>query len=174
MVAIGECGLDFDRDFSPRPVQEQWFEAQLELAAELKLPLFLHERSAHQRFLEIMKTYRSSLTKGVVHCFTGNREELFAYLVLDLHIGITGWVCDPRRGSALKQLVPEIPLERLMLETDVPFLTPRNMPGLPSRNKPAFLPYVQKTVAQSYGKSEQEIANSTTQTACDFFGLEIV
>lgn len=173
VVAIGECGLDFDRDFSPRPVQERWFEAQLELAAELKLPLFLHERSAHVRFLEIMKAYRSHVPVGVVHCFTGNYDELKAYLDLDLHIGITGWICDERRGGSLKKLVKEIPLNRLMLETDAPFLTPRNMPKLVNRNEPAFLPYVLRSVAQSYGKSEDEIAQATTQTAGAFFGLEI-
>jgi TatD DNase family protein len=103
VVAIGECGLDFNRDFSPRPQQERWFEAQVELSSELQLPLFLHERDAHDRFLSILKQHRNSITKAVVHCFTGTERELDAYLDLDLYIGITGWICDDRRGLHLRE-----------------------------------------------------------------------
>lgn len=173
VVAIGECGLDFDRDFSPRPVQERWFEAQLELACELKRPVFLHERAAHARFTEIISKYRSRLVGGVVHCFTGTRTELETYLKMDLHIGITGWVCDERRGLALRELVKDIPLEKLMLETDAPFLTPRNLRPKPKdgRNEPAFLPVVLEAVAQEQGRSAQEVAEATTRTAVQFFSL---
>jgi TatD DNase family protein len=173
VVAIGECGLDFNRDFSPRPVQERWFEAQIELACELKLPLFLHERDAHQRFVEILSKYRNQFDAAVVHCFTGNGEELDAYLDLSLHIGITGWICDERRGLHLRDLVRRIPLNQLMLETDAPFLTPRNMQPKPKdgRNEPAFLPQVLRSVASSTGKSTDEIADATTNTALAFFQL---
>src|SRR5262245_50360377 len=98
VVAVGECGLDYNRDFSPRPVQDRWFEAQVALAADLGLPLFLHERDAHARFVEILRPYRPRLAAAVVHCFTGTAAELDAYLAMDLHVGVTGWICDERRG----------------------------------------------------------------------------
>jgi TatD DNase family protein len=174
VVAIGECGLDFNRDFSPRPLQEQWFEAQVELACELRLPLFLHERDAHQRFFEILSKFRNQFEAAVVHCFTGSGEELDAYLELDLHIGITGWICDERRGLHLRDLVRRIPLDRLMLETDAPFLTPRNIQPKPKegRNESAFLPYVLRSVATALGKSAEEVADATTKTARAFFQLD--
>ena len=124
VVAIGECGLDFNRDFSPRPEQEKWFEAQVALAEELQKPLFLHERDASQRFYDILTAVRKSVP-AVVHCFTGSRESLKMYLDLGLHIGITGWICDERRGMPLRELVREIPLDRLMIETDAPYLVPQ-------------------------------------------------
>jgi TatD DNase family protein len=173
VVAIGECGLDFNRDYSPRPVQEQWFEAQLQLASDLKRPLFLHERDAHQRLMAILKPYRTQLGPIVVHCFTGNAEELKAYLDLDLHIGITGWICDERRGLHLQELVRSIPLDRLMLETDAPYLTPRTLRPKPKggRNEPAFLPHVLQTVAEAMAKPAEEVARATTETAYQFFRL---
>ena len=107
VVAIGECGLDFNRNYSPHPDQEKWFVAQLELAIELGKPLFLHSRDAHPRFSEILRYLR--VGKAVAHCFTGETDELRAYLDLGLYIGITGWICDERRGAHLLQLVQEIP-----------------------------------------------------------------
>ena len=173
VVAIGECGLDYNRDFSPRPVQDRWFAAQVQLACELQLPLFLHERDAHARFLAILAAHRAAFPAGVVHCFTGTAAELEAYLALDLHIGITGWICDDRRGRHLCELVGRIPLNRLMLETDAPFLTPRTLPGRPrdGRNEPAFLPRVLDTVAACLGRPPAEVAAATTATARAFFGL---
>lgn len=172
VVAIGECGLDFNRDFSPRPIQEKWFEAQVALAEEMQRPLFLHERDAHVRFCEILKRSRKSVP-AVIHCFTGTREELKAYLEMGLHIGITGWICDERRGLHLRELVKEIPLDRLMIETDAPFLTPRNMPMKPKdgRNEPAFLTHVLKTLADCLGKSPAFVALETTRTATGFFRI---
>lgn len=174
VVAIGECGLDYNRDFSPRPVQDRWFEAQVELACELKKPLFLHERDAHQQFVKILNKHRARLGAAVVHCFTGSREELETYLAMDLHIGITGWICDERRGRPLQELVKLIPLERLMLETDAPFLMPRNLQPRPKdgRNEPAYLVQVLRTVADCMAKSSEEVAAATTRTARAFFGLE--
>ena len=128
VVAIGECGLDFDRDFSPRDVQASCFEAQLELAAELRLPAYFHERSASDRFVEILARYRPKLVGGVVHCFTGTERELRRYLDLDLHIGLTGWICDERRGTHLRPIVKSIPASRLMIETDAPYILPRDLP----------------------------------------------
>lgn len=173
VVAIGECGLDYNRNYSPHPDQEYWFEAQLQLACELQLPLFLHERDAHQRFLEILQPYRDHLPAVVVHCFTGNENELRTYLDWDLHIGITGWICDERRGLHLQDLVGQIPLNRLMLETDAPYLTPRTLRPKPKggRNEPAFLPHVLQTVAQAIGLSAKTVAQATTETARQFFGI---
>jgi TatD DNase family protein len=175
VVAIGECGLDYNRDFSPRPVQDKWFEAQIALACEVKLPLFLHERDAHQRFVDILKSYRDQFDKAVVHCFTGTGEELQRFLDMGLYIGITGWICDERRGSHLRELVRHIPLDKLMIETDAPFLTPKNLQPKPQngRNEPSFLLHVLRTVAQCIGKTEEEVAQATTTTARKFFNLEL-
>lgn len=170
-VALGECGLDFDRDFSPRPIQEQVFEAQLALAAELGKPVFLHERAAHDRFVEILQRWRPRLRGAVVHCFTGDAAALAAYLALDCHIGITGWVCDERRGQALLGLLSRIPRERLMLETDAPFLAPRSLRPRPRRNEPAFLPHILATVARALDRSPEELAAETTANAARFFAL---
>ncbi|WP_411384154.1 TatD family hydrolase [Pseudomonas sp. L7] len=173
VLAVGECGLDFNRDFSPRPQQEQALEAQLALAVELQLPVFLHERDASERLLAILKHYRDQLPAAVVHCFTGERQALFAYLDLDLHIGITGWICDERRGTHLHPLVGNIPEGRLMLESDAPYLLPRSLRPKPKsgRNEPAFLPEVLREVALHRGESLEHCARHTTATAKDFFKL---
>lgn len=171
--AVGECGLDFNRDFSPRPQQEQALEAQLQLAVELQLPVFLHEREADTRLLAILRHYRDQLPAAVVHCFTGERQALFGYLDLDLHIGITGWICDERRGTHLHGLVGNIPDNRLMLESDAPYLLPRTLRPRPKsgHNEPAYLPYVLSEVARHRGQSEAELAAQTTATARRFFNL---
>lgn len=173
VVAIGECGLDYNRDFSPRPAQEKWFEAQIQLACELKKPLFLHERDAHRRFTEILRGHRPQITSAVVHCFTGSADELKVYLDMDFHIGITAWICDERRGLHLRELIRHVPLSRLMLETDAPFLTPRNIFPKPGggRNEPAFLTHVLKAVADCLRLSVEEVAAVTTRTAKNFFAI---
>jgi TatD DNase family protein len=173
VVALGECGLDFNRNYSPQADQIRCFRAQLELAAELRLPVFLHERDAHDTFAGILREHRPSLSAAVVHCFTGTRAELETYLSLDLHVGITGWICDERRGRDLVALVPAIPGARLMIETDAPYLLPRNMPSPPRdrRNEPAFLPYVLNAVAAARGEDPATTAAITTATAREFFGL---
>jgi TatD DNase family protein len=173
VVAIGECGLDYNRSFSPPDAQRRCFEAQVELACELRMPLFLHERDAAEDQLAILERHRSRIGKAVVHCFTGDAETLRRYLQLDLHIGITGWICDERRGLSLRELVREIPLDRLMLESDAPYLIPRTIRPRPRsrRNEPAHLVHVRKTVAESLDRTESEIAAATTATAIAFFGL---
>ncbi len=173
VVAVGECGLDFNRDFSPRDQQESCFAAQLELAAGTSKPVFLHERDAHARFAAILKDYRDHLSGAVVHCFTGSKKELFAYLDLDCHIGITGWLCDERRGDELRRAVPHIPLDRLMIETDAPYLTPRTIKPKPAkgRNEPAFLPYVLTALSDLLEKSAEEIATQVLANTESFFGI---
>ena len=174
--AVGECGLDFNRDFSPRPQQEKVLEEHLELAVELNMPVFLHERDADQRLLEIVANYRDHLPAAVVHCFTGEKRALFNYLDLDLHIGITGWICDERRGTHLHSLVPNIPKGRLMLETDSPFLLPRTLRPKPKngRNQPAFLTEVLREVALHRNESLEALAAHTTATARQFFSLPAI
>jgi TatD DNase family protein len=173
VVAVGECGLDFDRDFSPRDAQIACFEAQLELACETQLPVFLHERAAHAQFIAVLRRFRPRLARAVVHCFTGTGEELRAYLDLDLHLGITGWINDERRGKHLESIVGLIPDDRLMIENDAPYLLPRDLPKKPAnrRNEPAFLPAVLRRVAQARGATPEELAATTTRTANAFFGL---
>jgi TatD DNase family protein len=172
VVAIGECGLDFNRNYSPHPDQEKWFIAQLELGLSLNKPLFLHSRDAHPRFSEILKHHQ--VKKAVAHCFTGERQELKAYLDLDLYIGITGWICDERRGRHLVDLVREIPRERLLLETDSPYLTPRDLKPQPKarRNEPAFLAHILKAVARAVARPAEEVAAQTASNARDLFGLQ--
>lgn len=173
VVALGECGLDYFRDNSPRPTQDRWFEAQLELAEELELPVFLHERDAHQRLVEILRRHPRVLGRGVVHCFTGTREQAEALLSMELFIGITGWICDERRGLHLREVVRHIPLDRLMIETDAPYLLPRTLPSPPKdrRNEPAFLVHVLATIAEALDRDPEEIGAATTETARRFFRL---
>jgi len=171
--AVGECGLDFNRDFSPRPQQEKVLEEHLALAAELQQPVFLHERDASQRLLEILREFRDRLPAAVVHCFTGEQRALFNYLDLDLHIGITGWICDERRGTHLHPLVREIPRGRLMLESDAPYLLPRSLRPKPKngRNEPAYLTEVLREVALHRGESQEDLAAHSTACARAFFSL---
>lgn len=173
VVAVGECGLDYNRNFSPPALQRQWFDAQVQLACELQMPLFLHERDALEDQREILSLYRDDFPRAVIHCFTGEQEALQSYIDLDLHIGITGWICDERRGLHLRELVRKIPEDRLMLETDGPYLLPRTIRPKPKsrRNEPSYLPYVLDTVAQALGKSQAYVAELTSRNAESFFGL---
>ena len=174
VVAVGECGLDFNRNFSSRKEQIQAFEAQLELAAECGKPVFLHQRDAHTDFLAIVKNYRASLSHVVAHCFTGSAEEASDYLELDMYIGITGWIADERRGQLLQKAVRDIPLDRIMLETDAPYLLPRNLKVSPvrkGRNEPCFLPDIATTVAQYMQQDEDLLCQSALKNAQTFFSL---
>ena len=171
--AIGECGLDYNRDFSPRDVQRRWFVKQAELAAELSLPLFLHERDAFTDFSIILREYITGVSAAVVHCFTGTGEELEHYLSLGCYIGITGWICDERRGKHLRELVKIIPADRLMLETDGPFLLPRDLPvkAKNKRNESKYLPHIALTIARLLGKDPEKLAKETFANTKRFFGL---
>ncbi len=173
VVAVGETGLDYFRDLSPRPVQRESFERHLDIARATRSPLFLHMREAHDDFLAILKGARDGLHDVVVHCFTGDREQLHDYLDLDCHIGITGWICDERRGTQMLDFLGEIPADRLMVETDSPYLKPRNLrPKVKThRNEPQWLPWIVKTVAQATGKPLEEVAEQTTANARRFFHL---
>jgi TatD DNase family protein len=172
-VAVGECGLDFFRDYSPRAAQRHAFAAQLELAAACGKPVFLHQRDAHEEFVAMLKDARAALAGGVAHCFTGGPAELDAYLDLDLYIGVTGWVCDERRGANLRTAVPRIPLERLLVETDAPYLLPRDLEPKPRgrRNEPAYLAHIVERVAMLRDEPLGLVTRATTTNAERLFGL---
>lgn len=172
VVAVGECGLDFNRDFSPRPVQELVFEQQLALACELQKPVYMHERDAAERFLAITSQYVDKLSKGVVHCFTGEKQTLKNYLDSGFYIGITGWVCDERRGLGLRELIEYIPRDRLMIETDAPFLLPRTLKPKPKsrRNEPCYLPHVAQSIAQILQQDLGVLETDCYRNSCEFFG----
>lgn len=171
--AVGETGLDYFRNFSTPAQQAVAFEGQLQIAADCGKPVFLHQRDAHPDFLSILRNHRARLKAVVVHCFTDQAAALDDYLALDCHIGITGWICDERRGTHLPELVRRIPAERLMIETDAPYLLPRTIRPRPkhNRNEPMYLPYVCEAVARARGESPQQLAATTTATAQAFFGL---
>jgi len=174
VAAVGECGLDYFRDFSPREAQRQAFHRQLELAAQLQKPVFLHQRDAHADFIAILREH-GARHAGVAHCFTGGAAELDAYLELGLAIGITGWISDERRGSHLVPLMRAIPAERLLLETDGPYLLPRDLSPRPSsrRNEPAYLPHIAGVVARARGEPLEELARSSTAGARKLFRLPV-
>lgn len=175
VVSVGECGLDFDRDFSPRNVQETCYKAQLELAIEVQKPLFLHERAAFTKFMEITKDYLPQLPRAVVHCFTGSLPEAKTYLDNGLYLGFTGAISDSKRFEHLKEVIQYVPLDRMMIETDAPFMLPKNVPYSllkkyhERRCEPAFLPFVAGTVAQFKGISLDKVAEETTKNAKKFF-----
>jgi TatD DNase family protein len=171
VVAVGECGLDYFRDFSPRDLQRRAFGWQLELAAKLGKPVFLHQRDAHEDFFAILQEH--GVTRGVAHCFTAGERERDAYLELGLHIGITGWINDERRGQHLREVVRGIPADRLMIETDAPYLLPRDIRPAPKtrRNEPHWLPYVARAIAAARGEPVESVAAASTAAARAFFGL---
>ncbi|AHG20505.1 DNase TatD [Chania multitudinisentens RB-25] len=173
VVAIGECGLDFNRNFSTPAQQEAAFSAQLALAAELNLPVFLHCREAHARFAALLTPWLDKLPAAVVHCFTGTASELAYCLALGLSIGITGWVCDERRGLALRALLPQIPADRLLLETDAPYLLPRDLHPKPAsrRNEPCFLPHIVRQVAVWRQEDPEWLGRKTDENARRLFRL---
>ena len=174
VLAVGECGLDYFRDLAPRPAQRKAFEQQLQLAVDLQKPLFLHQRDAHDDFIAMMKNFDGKLGKAVVHCFTGSKKELYQCLDADFYIGITGWLCDERRGLHLREMVANIPSNRLMIETDSPYLMPRSIKPMPShrRNEPMYLKHIVEELAKDRNESTEQAALHSTQTAREFFGLK--
>lgn len=173
VVAVGECGLDYFRNLSPREAQLDAFRQQLEIAKECGLPVFLHQRDAHDDFVEIIETALPDLAGAVAHCFTGEGESLHEYVAMGLYIGITGWICDERRGQHLHDIVSVIPDDRLLIETDAPYLLPRTIRPKPKsrRNEPAYLVSVLETVAEARGQSMEHVAQITTENATRFFAL---
>ncbi len=173
VVAVGECGLDYYRDLSPRAAQRSTFIAQLDLAVAIGKPVFLHQRDAHADFVAILRDFAPRLCGGVAHCFTGGPAELVDYVALGLCVGVTGWLCDERRGALLREAVPRIPADRIMLETDAPYLLPRDLTPKPAtrRNEPAFLVHILNTAAKLRGATPQALAAQSTANAQRLFRL---
>ncbi len=173
VVAVGECGLDYFRDFSPRDLQRRAFGWQLEIAVSTGKPVFLHQRDAHDDFLAILGDFAPKLAGGVAHCFTAGEKERDTYLELGLHIGITGWICDERRGLHLRDVVRGVPAGRLLLETDAPYLLPRDLKPQPKsrRNEPHHLPHVAAAVAKARGESTETLARTATDNTRRLFRL---
>lgn len=173
VVAIGECGLDFNRNYSTPEDQERVFSAQLALAAELSLPVFMHCRDAHERFIALLTPWLDQLPGAVLHCFTGTWEEARACLELGIYLGITGWVCDERRGLELRELLPAIPANKLLFETDAPWLLPRDLPVKPSsrRNEPCYLPHIVTQSAKWRGEDVHWLMQQTDENARTLFGI---
>lgn len=173
VVAVGECGLDYYRNYSPHEAQRAAFHRQLELAARCGKPVFLHQRDAHADFIAILREHLPALAGGVAHCFTAGAAELECYLELGLAIGITGWICDERRGAHLLELVRRIPAGRLLLETDGPYLLPRDLRPKPDsrRNEPAYLPHIAAAVARARREPAESLAQASTEAARQLFRL---
>jgi TatD DNase family protein len=173
VCAIGETGLDFNRNFSPPDQQIHAFRAHMELAEETGKPLFLHQRDALPTFIPLLSEYRKRIRKVVVHCFTDDRETLHTLLDLDCHIGVTGWICDERRGQALRASIVDIPANRLMIETDAPYLLPRDLPNPPAdkTNRPQYLPHILRRIAQLRNEDPAELALSIHHTTREFFEI---
>ena len=175
VVAAGECGLDYFRNFSPPAEQRRAFELQLGLAERAGKPVFLHQRDAHADFVAMLRAHPQAATRAILHCFTGGPMELEDCLSLGLSVGITGWICDERRGQALRESAARVPRDLLMLETDAPYLLPRTLTPKPAhrRNEPAFLPAVLAETARCRNENPAELAAATTGNACRFFGLTL-
>lgn len=171
VVAIGECGLDFNRDFSPRHQQIAVFEQQLALAKQLNKAVYLHERDAFDTQLALLKQHK--IQHGVAHCFTGDQQQMRSYLDLGLHIGITGWLCDERRHLQLLQAMQYLPLDRLLIETDAPYLLPRTLAQKPKnrRNEPMYLSEIVRYIALVTGYQPEQIAQISWQNSCRLFNL---
>ena len=173
VVAIGECGLDYNRNFSPQNIQRKWFEEQIKLAEELNMPLFLHDRESYDDFSKIMKKHAKIAKRSVVHCFTGTKYEAEDYLNLGCYIGITGWICDERRNEELLKAIKVIPPERLLVETDGPFLLPRDLSPKPkkNRNEPKYLPHILKRIAKEVNVDYDELGQIVTENTINLFDL---
>lgn len=172
IVAVGECGLDFDRMFSTRENQIRCLEKHIVLAERLDKPLFLHERAAAEEFIRRFKKHPQICGRSVVHCFTGDRKTLEQYLDMGFAIGITGWICDERRGKELQEAVKEIPLDRILIETDAPYLTPRNVPGLGRTNVPENIVYVARELARCMKVPEEELILKARENTERIFGID--
>lgn len=173
VVAVGECGLDYFRNYSPPAAQREAFSRQLRIAVDLGKPLFLHQRDAHADFVAMLREYLPNARGGVAHCFTGTQQEMESYLALGLHIGVTGWICDERRGDALRAAVRHLPPDRLLFETDAPYLLPRDLSPKPAnrRNEPAVLPHVLRATARCMESTAEALAATSTRNAIRLFAL---
>jgi len=168
VVAIGEIGLDFYRNLSSQEIQVQHFREQLWLAREVSLPVIIHDRDAHQKVLQILQEEKAETMGGVIHCFSGDWEMAKACLDLGFYISIPGTITF-KKSDAYHKLVRDLPLDRMLVETDCPFLAPYPFRG--KRNEPAYVQYVAETVARIKRIAQEELAKITTQNAQKLFNL---
>lgn len=173
VMAWGETGLDFNRMHSPKDIQEKWFIKQLEYADRLNLPLIFHERDSEGRFLEILKHHETKKMRGVVHCFSGNKAELEAYLDLGLYIGITGIITMNERGESLRELIKFIPSDRILIETDAPYLTPSPHRNKIRRNEPSLVPAVLLKISEATGEIKEKTAEIIWNNTCRLYGIDL-
>ena len=173
IVAVGECGLDYDRMFSTKENQIRCLEKHIVLAKKLNMPLFLHERNAADDFIKRFKKHPDICKNSVVHCFTGNKETLDKYLSMGFFIGITGWICDDRRAKELREAVSIIPLDRILVETDAPYLTPKNVPGLGRTNVPQNIQYVVRNLAKYMKVSEDVLMENARKNTERIFRIGV-
>jgi len=173
--AVGETGLDFFRNLSSIEEQLRAFEQQIIISIENNLPLFLHQRDAHDDFIKVIDKYISDIPKGIVHCFTGTNFQLDDYLERGLHIGLTGWICDERRNKDLRKAIKDIPADKLMIETDAPYLIPRNLKMKPknNRNEPKFLPHIAVEVASLMNINLEEFNKQVFDNGISFFNINL-
>lgn len=171
IVAVGECGLDYDRMYSTKENQLYYFKKLIALGEKLKKPLFLHERDAEEDFISCFDGHEDICRRSVVHCYTGNKETAETLLDMGFSIGITGWICDERRAEALREAVKIIPPDRILLETDAPYLTPRGIPGLKRTNVPQNIVYVARALAHYMGVSEENVIRHAKINTEWIFGL---
>lgn len=169
--AVGETGLDFNRNFSLKENQINCFESQLEIAQELTLPIFMHQREAHESFMSCLNNFDLNVN-AVVHCFTENKKEFYEYLEKGFWIGFTGWICDPKRGKHMESLISSMPLDRVMIETDSPYLLPKNLKVKGRRNEPKYIYEIAKRIADLQKKDIGEIAGLLYENSLEFFKLE--
>ena len=169
--AIGETGLDFFRNLSTYDEQIYAFEEQIKIAIDTNKPLFLHQRDSHDDFIKILREYSSDINKAVVHCFTGTQEQLEDYLELDCYIGVTGWICDEKRNVELRKTIKNIPLEKLMIETDCPYLIPKNLPNKPknNRNEPINLNHIVNEIAVLMEIDIESLRKQTFKNTINYF-----
>ena len=169
--AIGETGLDYFRNISPPNIQRDAFKMQIDIAKELKLPLYLHQRDAHDDFIKIIKENIANFPKFIVHCFTGSQGQLDQYLELGAYIGLTGWICDARRNIDLRESIKNIPIERMMIETDCPYLIPKNLIIKPKNNvnEPKYLPHIAREICELIDIEIDKLKEVTSDNAINFF-----
>jgi TatD DNase family protein len=169
--AWGEIGLDFNRMHSKKESQEKWFERQIYAALELDLPIIFHERDSKGRFLEILESADIKNRKGVIHCFSGTKTEMFKYLDLGYYIGITGILTLQQRGAGLRELSLMIPENRILIETDSPYLTPAPKKNKIRRNEPAFVKLVLQKLAEIKNTDVEKLAEIIWQNTIDLYGV---
>lgn len=183
VVAVGECGLDFNKDYSPRDIQETAFKKQVDLAVRYKKPLLVHDRDAHQNILDILKDFASALPPVVIHCFTGTADQIKAYIERGYYIGVTGYLCKEKYGSSLREAITDgtLPLDRIIVQTNAPYMTPnvqRNELDPVSQtlldhcgveNEPCTLSIIVRTIAKCLSQEPRQVADALTETSMKVF-----